>query len=288
MALTFTTLGSDDFNRPDGAPGSNWDNSFPGNYSALTISSDEITNAASGASMMEWVAGVIPADQFVQATFKGAPSLPPSMELYLRISDSNPSANFVLDMHGDNDLWTIYDNSSSWFSTFSNPLKAGDVVKFAILGTTFYIYYNGSLIQQIEAPQHDPSGGGTTFVGTGVGFFSNGSFADDWSVGSVTATGFRRIINGNWQDLAGNPLALGYLTFRLNTDMETSGVQIAAGRLVTVPLDANGSISGTVLLAVNTESTTYDIRAYTAAGQFAWRNPVFTLPAGAGSYDFSA
>lgn len=101
----------------------------------------------------------------------------------------------------------------------------------------------------------------------------------------------RQIINGAWQDSAGNPLANGYLTFRLTVDAQV-GVQIAQGRLVTVPLDANGNIAGTILLWPNDQltpaGTTYDVRAYTAAGQFVWRNPTFTLPSGVGSFDFSA
>src|SRR5216684_1509453 len=100
----------------------------------------------------------------------------------------------------------------------------------------------------------------------------------------------RQIINGAWQDSLGNPLALGYLTFRLNTDGQ-SGVQVVAGRLVTVPLDASGNISGTILLWTNASllptGTTYSIIAYTAAGQPVWRNQKFTLPAGGSPYDFS-
>src|SRR5216684_2044808 len=101
----------------------------------------------------------------------------------------------------------------------------------------------------------------------------------------------RQIINGALQDSLGNPLALGYLTFRLNTDGQ-SGVQIVAGRLVTVPLDSSGNISGVISLWTNVSlvpaGTTYDIIAYTTQGQPVWRNQKFTLPAGAGSYDFSA
>jgi hypothetical protein len=101
----------------------------------------------------------------------------------------------------------------------------------------------------------------------------------------------RQVINGNWQDSLGNPLALGYLTFRLNTDGQ-AGVQIVAGRVVKVPLDPSGNIAGTVSLWTNDSlvpaGTTYDIIAYTAQGQPVWRNQNFTLPSGAGSYNFSA
>jgi hypothetical protein len=101
----------------------------------------------------------------------------------------------------------------------------------------------------------------------------------------------RRIINGAWQDSLGNPLALGYLTFRLNTDGQ-AGVQIVAGRLVTIPLDASGNIDGVVTLWTNDSlvpaGTTYSIIAYTAQGLAVWRNPAFTLPAGGTSYNFSA
>ncbi len=101
----------------------------------------------------------------------------------------------------------------------------------------------------------------------------------------------RQIVGGSWQDSLGNPLALGYLTFRLNTDGQ-SGVQVSAGRLVTIPLDSTGNIAGTVLLWPNDQltpaGTTYSIIAYTAAGQSIWQNQKFTLPSGVGAYDFSA
>lgn len=100
----------------------------------------------------------------------------------------------------------------------------------------------------------------------------------------------RQIINGAWQDASGNPLALGYLTFRLNTDGQ-SGVQVCAGRLVKVPLDTSGNISGVVELWPNADlspaGTTYAIIAYTAQGHPVWSNPVFTLPDGAGAYSFT-
>lgn len=107
----------------------------------------------------------------------------------------------------------------------------------------------------------------------------------------------RQIINGAWQDSLGNPLALGYLTFRLNTDSLYQGIlianaQIVAGRLVNVPLDGDGNIAGTVFLWPNDHlhpaGSTYGIRAYTTKGQEVWRCLKFSLPSGAGAFDFSS
>lgn len=101
----------------------------------------------------------------------------------------------------------------------------------------------------------------------------------------------RQIINGNWQDALGNPLAFGYLTWRLNTDATTgTNTQIAAGRVVTVPLDAFGNIDGVVSFWPNDQltpsGTTYNIKAYDFRGQFVWQNQNFALPSGVGPYNF--
>lgn len=102
----------------------------------------------------------------------------------------------------------------------------------------------------------------------------------------------RRIINGGWQDALGNPLALGYLTFRLNTDAVTgTNSQIVAGRVTRVSLDADGNIAGTVLLWPNDQltpsGTTYHIKAFDSRGQFVWESLAFILPSGGSSYSFS-
>jgi len=82
----------------------------------------------------------------------------------------------------------------------------------------------------------------------------------------------RQIINGNFQSPSGVPLAFGYVTFRLSTDAVTSSNdQVVAGRLVTVPLDANGNVLGTVSLWPNDQldpaDTVYILKAYTVQGQ---------------------
>lgn len=98
----------------------------------------------------------------------------------------------------------------------------------------------------------------------------------------------RQIINGNFQDALGTPLVFGYLTFRLNIDGVTgSNDQVAAGRIVTVDLDAFGNVDGTVLLWPNeqlTPDTVYFVKAYTAEGQLVWRSEI-SIPSGGSPYN---
>jgi|SRR5208337_304620 len=97
----------------------------------------------------------------------------------------------------------------------------------------------------------------------------------------------RQIVGGKFQDSAGNPLVAGYLTFRLLTDGYTGTIQVSAGIKATVPLDSNGTISGTVYLWPNASLTpvsVYQVDAFTATGENVWSNQM-TIPAGAGSFD---
>ncbi len=82
---------------------------------------------------------------------------------------------------------------------------------------------------------------------------------------------------GVFQDAEGNPLALGYLTVRLNTDaVSDAGDQVSAGIVVTVPLDVNGRIAGAAEFwptdQLTPSGTIYIVKAYTARGQFVWES----------------
>ena len=85
------------------------------------------------------------------------------------------------------------------------------------------------------------------------------------------------ITGGNFQDAAGNPIASGTVTFRLNTDAMAGDSQISAGRVISFPLDANGNLSGFIwpndqMLPNN---TVYIARAYTAQGQRVWEQEFY-------------
>ena len=85
------------------------------------------------------------------------------------------------------------------------------------------------------------------------------------------------ITGGNYQSPSGVTLAGGRVDFRLNTDAVASdGSQVAAGRIISFDLDANGDLSG--LIWPNdqlTPDTRYIARAYTAKGQFVWSAEFF-------------
>jgi hypothetical protein len=85
------------------------------------------------------------------------------------------------------------------------------------------------------------------------------------------------ISGGNFQDAAGNPLAFGYVTFRLNMDAMAGDSQISAGRLVTIPLDANGNLTSQIWPndAMLPNNTVYFAKAYTAEGQLVWEAELY-------------
>src|SRR5208282_6844498 len=111
------------------------------------------------------------------------------------------------------------------------------------------------------------------------------TFAVGSAIGSTVSN--RQIIGGAFQDCAGNPFVYGYLTFRLNSDARAGKFQINSGRIVTVPLDANGNVQGAVYLWPNdqmTPDTVYILKVYSANGQMVMNTQV-TIPSGTGSFD---
>lgn len=74
------------------------------------------------------------------------------------------------------------------------------------------------------------------------------------------------ISGGGFQDPSGNPLALGTLSVRLSQDVGIGGIQLCAGRWVTLDLDSNGNVTGNPLLWTGT----YEFVAYSAQGQPVW------------------
>lgn len=83
-----------------------------------------------------------------------------------------------------------------------------------------------------------------------------------------------QITGGNFQDSEGNLLANGYLELELNQDESVGTSLIAAGLIVTVPLDSNGNVLGTVSVWPNDQlspgNSYYTVTGYSTSGQLAW------------------
>lgn len=83
-----------------------------------------------------------------------------------------------------------------------------------------------------------------------------------------------QITGGAFQNAKGDPLDSGYLLFVLSQDAQIGTQNIAAGRIVNVPLDSNGDVSGTVDVWPNDllspVNTFYMVSAYSEEGQLVW------------------
>ncbi len=98
------------------------------------------------------------------------------------------------------------------------------------------------------------------------------------------------VYGGNFQDALGNPLANGYLTFRLNTDAmvaNSPNIQVTAGRVVNVTLGPDGNVYGAFPIwgndVMTPSNTVYIVKAYSAAGELVWNNQMTIT--GSGTFD---
>jgi hypothetical protein len=88
-------------------------------------------------------------------------------------------------------------------------------------------------------------------------------------------TGMTQLIDGNFQDANGAPLALGYIIMQLSQDAQSSQQsQVDGGRTITITLDANGNADAGQYVwpntALNPSTTYYIVNVYSAAGQLVW------------------
>ena len=92
---------------------------------------------------------------------------------------------------------------------------------------------------------------------------------------SAPYAGMTELINGNFADAEGNPVALGYIIMQLNQDAQSSLTsQVVGGRTIKITLDASGNADTGQYVwpntALNPNTTFYIVNVYTAAGQLVW------------------
>ena len=90
-----------------------------------------------------------------------------------------------------------------------------------------------------------------------------------------------QIIGGNFVDNEGNPLANGYLLFKLNMDELVEAdpsIAVCSGRVIKIPLDSSGNVAASPVynlwpnadLVDGSPTNFYLVTAYTQFGQLVW------------------
>jgi hypothetical protein len=92
-------------------------------------------------------------------------------------------------------------------------------------------------------------------------------------------SGKNQIDGGAFQDMEGNTLAFGFITMQLSQECSETvdpGI-VGSANTITIPLNAQGNIAGTVSVWPNNQLTPstsfYTVNAYTYQGVQAWSSP---------------
>lgn len=125
-------------------------------------------------------------------------------------------------------------------SVFVTP-QAGDVFKIEAVDAKISVFQN-------NVPIASAVDFGVTTGKPGLGTFPVAAATtvawDDWSGGSTVG----KTITGTWQDPEGNPVAFGTLNLKLTQDAVVSATSMIAPSIISITLDASGSIpAGTVI-----------------------------------------
>ena len=206
MALTFTQLGADTFNRANENPlnPTNWLAMVSGQYAGfpMQIVSNQCTETNALGSMNLWVGSAIPADQYCEFKITQLNTFDDYVTLLLRNShDTNFGAAYEFNIFGPFGASAGYDIAQissdgtnvdyDWYpANVTITINAGDVFRFAVVGQgsgRWYLYQNGTLID--SKPLSDSGAAGVVASGrTGVqaqgGIGTNGF--TNFATGSVT------------------------------------------------------------------------------------------------------
>lgn len=300
-----TQLGSDALNQAAGAMNpAVW--TTPIEVAHALVLNGTSASGGGGATLpsgeAKYIGVVVPADQYAEIQWEYVGARAEFFDLTFRRDPSVVAAFFMASFTHASTSAFLMDNNGAWSSNFvlSSALATGDKIRVVMLGLQVCVFRDTGAGYVLEHSDTLPAllpTGGTTAGQTGFDLSGSG-LVNNFATGSVSGSpcALRQIVNGGFQDASGNPLALGSLTFRLQKDASNtcSSAQTVAGRVVTVPLDANGNVAGVVSLAPTDVMTpadsfagSYTVIAYTASGQPVWQNPKFLLPAGSTPFSLS-
>jgi len=219
MALPAT----DNFNRANGAPGSNWAGSV-GND--LTISSNEVTGATASVNCsMYWSADNPNAAQYGQAKISqtgagefAGPTVRSSATDWV-CGDANGGTNWQIEWYNAGAFTVI----ASWATAPAN----GDIAKITASGSAFELFVNAT-------SRASGSNGSAPSTGNGgIYIFGNSasSRVDDFEVG-----------NGAWDGYA-----------NIEAGASTNGTSLSGGAALNMP---SGIVSGHLLIAIASNDNT--------------------------------
>jgi acid phosphatase type 7 len=136
----------DDFARPAGALGTNWQSPALQDGGTVTIKSSGLTGSSSGAGSATWSPGTFGADQ---EAYLGVPTLPAAgnfMQLAGRVSTQSSSnvSCYFLRVTPSSSTWDLRKKingaASTSIKTFTAPFVAGDGAGLQIIGSTLTAY----------------------------------------------------------------------------------------------------------------------------------------------------
>ena len=180
--MSATTV-SDDFDRADGALGSNW-TTVAGTAAPEIVSNTLRVGTASALNSAYWSASTFGSDQFAQASLPNISGTQYGPGIAVRLSGSKGYFLWYGNSPSTVSLWRM-DSSSSWTQLKqSAPLTvspSSDVWKIQAVGSTISGYQNGNLV--VQATDTNIKSGSP-----GVWLYYSSNQIDNWSGGDVATT----------------------------------------------------------------------------------------------------
>ena len=172
---------SDNFDRADGALGSNW-TTVSGTGAPKIVSNTLRVGTAGALSSAYWSASTFSSDQFAQASLPNSSGTQYGPGIAVRLSGSKGYFLWYGNSSNTVSLWRM-DSSSSWTllkqSASLTVSPSSDVWKIQAVGSTISGYQNGKLV--VQATDTNIKSGSP-----GVWLYYSSNQIDNWSGGDVT------------------------------------------------------------------------------------------------------
>ena len=190
------TTVSDNFNRADGALGSNW-TTVSGTGAPKIVSNTLRVRTAGALSSAYWSASTFSSDQFAQASLPNSSGTQYGPGIAVRLSSSKGYFLWYGNSSNTVSLWRM-DSSSSWTmlkqSAALTVSPSSDVWKIQAVGSTISGYQNGNLV--VQATDTNIKSGSP-----GVWLYYSSNQIDNWSGGDATTSTYP--IGGTVSGLSG-------------------------------------------------------------------------------------